>query len=323
MKKIILDCDPGQDDALAILLALGSKKIDLEAITVVAGNAELKKCYVNVKKILSLAERLSVPVYKGATKPLTRDLVTLKDVFGECGMAGSKNWPIKDIPTQEKSAIDYLVDVYQTKEAHLPHLCAIAPQTNIALALQKNPLIAQQIPTLTIMGGCVFPEPIRKSTGNISFDGKQTYAEYNFAIDPDAAQIVLNSRIKQINLIGLDITRSVLYNQDIDKTIRNIPSQKARLIADMLSTIGEEDQKDYKKLKQSPTDPVRAVHDAVAIAYEIEPDIFKTDLLPLKIDMTGTKGRTVIDNSGVLVNVIRSVNKKAFFDLVVSAIKNL
>lgn len=272
-------------------------------------------------KKFSLANCLNIPVFKGAEKPLNQELVTLKDVFGECGMAGSQNWPLYDIPPQTKSAIDYLTTIYQSKNDI--SLCAIAPQTNIALAIQKNPHIAKNVPSLTIMGGCVFPEPIRGLTGNISFDNNKTHAEYNYAIDPLAAQIVLNAGIEKINLIGLDITRGILYNQDIDKAIRNCHSKKSCLIADMLSTIGKEDAEDYQNLKQNPNDPVRAIHDAVAIAYEIEPNIFKTEQIPLKIDMTGTKGRTIIDETGVMVNVIRNVHKKAFFELVIESINNL
>lgn len=321
MKKLIIDCDPGQDDALAILLALGSKKVCLEALTVVGGNSGLENCYTNAKKTISLANKPFIPIYKGSSKPLVQKLVTLEQVFGESGLQGSEEWPLLDIQTQKKSAPEFLTDVYHTSSDI--SLIAIAPQTNIALAFQKNPLISQNIPSLTIMGGCVFPEPIHGLMGNISFDENKTYAEYNFAVDPEATQIVFNAGIKKINLIGLDITRDVLYNQEVDKSIRLINTLKSHLIADMLSTIGKEDEEDYKNLKQSKTDPVRAIHDAVAVAYEIEPDIFKTEMLPLKIDMTGTKGRTIIDENGIMVNVIRSVNKKAFFDLIIESIKNL
>lgn len=319
---IILDCDPGQDDALAILLALGSKNINLKAITVVGGNADVDKCYLNAIKVLALANRMDIPVYKGVKKPLKQDLITLENVFGECGMAGTDNWETPKFTIPQKTAVDFLVDAYSHGEIY-PHLVAIAPQTNIALAIQKQPAIAKSIPNLTAMGGCIFPEPIHGRMGNITFDGGRSYAEYNFATDPEAVDIVLRSGIKEINLVGLEVTRTVLYNHEIDVQIRKIGSSQATAVADMLSTLGEDDIQDYAYLKKDQTDPVRAVHDAVAVCYLENPSIFSVEKMPLRIDLEDKRGQTILDHSGIIVNVIKDVDKKAFFNIVCESIANL
>ena len=321
-KDIILDCDPGQDDALAILLALGSTELNLRAITVVGGNADVNRCYTNAIKVLALAERLDIPVYKGAQKPLKQRLVTLENVFGESGLAGSESWPVPPFSIPKETATDFLVRTYIQTNDH-PYLVATAPQTNIALALQKAPSIAYNIPGLTMMGGCVFPEPIHKRMGNITFDGGCSYAEYNFATDPEAADIVLTSGIAPINLIGLEVTRTVLYNEKIDQQLRKIGSFRAKAVADMLSIIGEDDKQDYASVKQNPTDPVRAIHDAVAMCYVVDSSIFTTEQIPLQIALKDKRGQSLIVPTGTPVNVITSVNQKAFFDRVCSAIARL
>ena len=316
MKDIILDCDPGQDDALAILLALGSQNINLKAISVVGGNVPVEKCRRNALRVLCLAERLDVPVYEGAPKPLRNALMTLENVFGESGLAGAESWPVPDMPPQKQGAIDFLTDSFSSATA--PLLCATAPQTNIALALRKNPKIAQNIPSLTMMGGCVFPEPVRGRMGNLPVG--DDYAEYNIAVDPEAANIVLNSGIKQINMIGLNVTRKVLYNEKADTRLRQINSKIALAVADMLSTIGEDDVADYGPLRKTPSDPVRAIHDAVAMCYLEDPSVFTAEICPIKITDVG---QTLPDDKGVCVNVVTDVNAEAFFDILFQNIARL
>ncbi len=322
VKNIILDCDPGQDDALAILLALGSKNINLKAISVVGGNVTVDRCYTNALKVLALANRLDIPVFKGALTPLKQKLITLESVFGQSGMAGSENWEIPNIPEHSQNAVDFLCNSFMPPSDLC--LCATGPQTNIALALQRKPFIAQNIQTFTMMGGCVFPEPLRGRLGNISFDNGKNYAEYNVAMDPDAVDIVFNSDIKKVNLIGLDITRKVLYNAQVEHHFKQLKNKVALAAADMLSTIGEDDIQDYAKLKKTPSDPVRAIHDAVAICYLEAPEIFKTQMLPLRIDLTEKRGQTIIDDKkGRPVNVITEVKRDDFFDVLLMSLKNL
>jgi len=320
IKEIVIDCDPGQDDALAILMALGAKNIKVKALSVVAGNVGVDKTLQNACKILSLAKREDIPIYKGATKPLKQKHVTLEDVFGYSGMDGTSYWPCLKGNISSVSASDFLSDLYSSQSNI--HLCALAPQTNIAHALKRNSLIATNIPSLTIMGRCVFKEHIHNRFGNISYDGGKTYAEYNFATDPEAVHQVLSSKIKQINLIGLDVTRKILYNGEIDKKLRSI-GWMGISVADMLATVGPEDVLDYGVLRKNKNDPVRAIHDAVAMAYLIEPSIFVQEKIPLKIDLINTRGKTLIDDEGFLVNVIRKVNEKSFFDIMFQTLKNL
>lgn len=322
MKDIIIDCDPGQDDALAILLALGSKTLNLKAITVVSGNVTVDRCYKNALKILGLANRLDIPVYMGEKKPLKKELTTLECVFGESGMAGSENWENPIVQPSKKGAVDFLIEAYSDfKEG--PMLSLIAPQTNIATALIKNPTLAKKIPEITIMGGCVFKEPVHGFMGNISFDGGKTHAEYNFAMDPHAVDIVFKSGVSNINLIGLNVTRKVLYDRFIDERLRKINSLVSKRVADMLTVIGQEDKDDYAVLKKESADFFRALHDAVALAYMEDRSIFKVEKLPVLIDLTKTLGQTIIDENGTLINVVTDVDKDAFFDLVCCAISNL
>ncbi|MBR6412585.1 MAG: nucleoside hydrolase [Alphaproteobacteria bacterium] len=322
MKDIILDCDPGQDDALAILLALGSADINLKAITVVGGNVSVDKCYLNAMKVLTFAGRTDIPVYRGANRPLKQNLTTLENVFGESGMAGTENWKIPKFFVPQENAVDFLIKTYSNANNY-PHLCATAPQTNIAQALLKQPQISENIPGITIMGGCVFPEPLRGRMGNISVNGDDVYAEYNFAMDPEAADITLCSSIQKINLIGLDITRRVLYNGEVDTRIRKIGTKEAIMIADMLSAIGPDDMEDYAPVKKTPTDPIRALHDAVAMCYLVDDSIFKIEQIPIKIDLKNFRGQSLIAPEGRVVNVIRDINKQAFFDILCDSIANL
>jgi len=166
---------------------------------------------------------------------------------------------------------------------------------------------------MTIMGGCPFPEPIRKLMGNM----EGGVAEYNAWSDPEAFELVINSKIQNINLVGLNITRGVLYNHIYDKKLREINTKLSNRVAKILSTVGDEDKTDYAEQRSFANDPVRAMHDVLAMAYIIDKSIFRSELLPLKV---GPKGQTTIDSAGRMVNVITEIDKNKFFDMFISII---
>ncbi|MDR2760832.1 MAG: nucleoside hydrolase [Rickettsiales bacterium] len=308
MKNVVLDCDVGQDDAAAIVLALASKELNVVGITAAGGNAKVERCAENTLKILELMNR-DIPVYVGEQKPLHREFKTLPKVFGKSGLAGGDDLTVKKLKVSSTKAVDFLVDTF-SKPNNL-FVCCTAPATNFGMAFMREKLM---INDMTVMGGCPFPEPLENEMGNID-DG---IAEFNAWSDPKSFDTVIN-KAKKVNLIGLDVTRSVLYNYRIDDMLRKINTKLSNRLAQILSTIGEDDKRDYGKQRAFPEDPVRAIHDAIAMAYVIDPTMFKSEILPLKI---GEKGQTIIEDGGKPINVIRSVDKNKFFDMFISLIWN-
>jgi len=185
----------------------------------------------------------------------------------------------------------------------------------------------ENINHLVIMGGCVFPEPIHQRFGNFKADGASEYAEYNFAVDPEAAQIVFSSGISQITLIGLNVTRGLLYNRSIENALLACGKFCAGRAAKILSSVGEEDLIDYAAVKEDPSDPVRALHDIVAMVAVDNPEIFTFEQLPIRIRLDNEgAGQTVIDHicpDHPNVNVAVNVNKKAFYDIFINTISRL
>lgn len=309
--QIHYDCDPGQDDAIALLYALGAG-VDITGISIVGGNVDVNKCTRNALQILEFVNRTDIPVYKGAPQPLKRLSQPLPQVFGECGMAGA-NLPAPALKESEISARDFL-----TRTIMPETVVATGPLTNLALAIQDNPDFAGNIKNLFIMGGCVYPEHLHGQMGNIQVKGSNGWAEYNFAVDPEAAQIVFAANIPNIYLIPLNITRTILYGYAVDRALRECGTRAAVLAADILGTVGEEDHIDYASEKQDDQDPVRAMHDVIAMAYLVNPEIFETELLPLRIE-TGdaplAAGQSLIDYENPdhkTVTVIKDLDRSKF-----------
>ena len=209
-KKIILDCDPGHDDAVAIMLAIANDNIDLLGITCVGGNATLENTKLNALKICSLLNRQDIPIFAGADKPLVYDLVTAEHVHGKSGLDTDGD-PINLDPShniEEMSAIDFIIK--ECKNAEDPiYLCPTGPLTNIALSLQKDPSIKNNIKEIVLMGGAAM------CLGNIT-----PAAEFNIYVDPHAANVVLNSGI-EITMMGLDVTHKVNVNDEVINSIKS------------------------------------------------------------------------------------------------------
>jgi len=205
-KKIIIDCDPGIDDSLAILLAINSDEVDLIGITVVGGNVDAMKCAINAIKVLEVGGRLDIPLYLGESKPLVRELETAEETHGEGGLGKvvvEKNENHKLI---KKGAIDFLL-----ANSNNCHLITIGPMINLARAVQKDKESFNKFLSITSMGGAY------KSHGNCS-----QVAEFNYWVDPHAVQLVYDNYDKPITMVGLDVTRKCVLTPNYRQLLKSI-----------------------------------------------------------------------------------------------------
>jgi len=303
-KKIILDCDPGHDDAVAIMLAVASEEINLLGITCVGGNATLENTKINTLKICSLLNRLDIPIYAGSNKPLVYDLVTAEHVHGESGLDTEgdpiivdPNHKIKDL-----NAVDYIIKTCNDSEEPI-YLCPTGPLTNIALSLQKDPSIKDKIKEIVFMGGAAL------CLGNIT-----PAAEFNIYVDPHAANIVLNSGIP-VTMMGLDVTHKVNVNDKIIQSIKSNNNKASIFFADLMEFYS----KFHRELYESDESPL---HDPCVIAYLINNKLFEGKMVHVQVeeDSELTRGETVVDWLGVkrLVpncNVITEADSEMFFKI--------
>lgn len=244
MSKIIIDTDPGVDDAIAILLALASPEIELLGLTTVAGNLPLDKVHHNAKRILKLANRTDIPVAKGCDRPIMSRRGSVTDVHGEDGLAGVilSTGSQKD---HDKHAVDFLIDAVMSHPGEVT-LCPIGPLTNIALAIVKEPALVENVKDIVLMGGAAF------CPGNIT-----PAAEFNFYVDPHAAHIVFDSA-KHITMLGLDVTRKADIRAGLCESLET-GGPIARAAAAMLRGYAMQDP---------------YLHDPCVVAYLLDPSHF-------------------------------------------------
>ena len=277
-EQIIIDTDPGQDDAVAILLALASPDcINVLGITAVAGNVPLDLTVKNVRIICELAKKTSMPIYSGCSKPLKRALVTAEHVHGKTGLDGI-TLPEPSMPIQELHAVDFIIDTIKNNPSDSITLCALGPLTNVAMALLKEPNIAKRVKQIILMGGAYF------EVGNIT-----PAAEFNIFVDPEAAKIVVNSGVK-ITVLPLDVTHKALISEERITAFKEINSPVGDAVAKWTNFFERFDKEKYGS-KGAP------LHDPCVIAYLIEPNIFDGRYVNVEIE-TGselTRGMTVAD----------------------------
>ena len=307
---IIIDTDPGQDDAVAILLALASPEIDVLGITAVAGNVPLALTEVNARKICELAGRPDIKVYAGAIRPLLRPLVTAEHVHGRTGLDG----PILADPTmplQKQHAVDFIVETLMTREAGTVTLCALGPMTNIALALIREPRIASRIRRIVAMGGGFF------EGGNIT-----PAAEFNIYVDPHAARAVFEADIP-ITLLPLDCTHQVLTTTPRIEKFRAMKNKSGPAIAAMMDFFERFDEQKYG------TDG-GPLHDPCVVAWLLKPELFQSRHVNVAIECESelTMGMTIVDWWRVTdrkpnATVCRSVDADGFFNLLTERIVKL
>ena len=220
-KKIIIDTDPGQDDAVALLLALASKELEILGITCVAGNVPLSLTSENARKILELTRYTEIPVFAGADRPIKRTLVTAEHVHGKTGIDG----PVLEKPKiklQSKEAIEFIIETILSYPKDEITLCTLGPLTNIGLAFQREPRIKTLIKEIIMMGGGFF------EGGNIT-----PAAEFNIYVDPEAAAEVLVSGIP-ITMLPLDVTHKALTSRSRIESFRKIGNKAGIVTAEML-----------------------------------------------------------------------------------------
>ncbi|SQI40390.1 Pyrimidine-specific ribonucleoside hydrolase rihA [Leminorella richardii] len=308
-KKIILDCDPGHDDAIALLLAHGNPDIELLAVTTVVGNQTLEKVTRNALAVARIANITGVPFAAGAARPLVRQVETAPDIHGDSGLDG----PVLPEPTlalDNRHAVDLIID---TIMSHPPKTVTIVPTaglTNIALAARMEPRIVERVKEIVLMGGGYH-------VGNWS-----PVAEFNIKIDPEAAHIVFNEKWP-LTMVGLDLTHQALATPDVVEKITAVGTQPAQFVLELLEFFG----KMYKDAQGFDYPPV---HDPCAVAYVIDPSVMTVQKVPVDIELTGTLtlGMTVADfrapaPSDCHTQVAVKLDHTRFWDMVVDALKRI
>jgi len=276
-RKIIIDTDPGQDDAVAILLALASPELAVLGITAVAGNVPLARTAKNARIVCELAGRPDVPVFAGCAAPMTRPLVTAEHVHGKTGLDGPVLWE-PQMPLQPAHAVDFIIDTLRAEPAGSVTLTALGPLTNIATAFARAPDIVPRVAGIVMMGGAYF------EVGNIT-----PAAEFNIYVDPEAAVIVLHSGVP-LTIMPLDVTHKALVTRPRIAAFAALGSRTGRFTAEMLAFFERFDVEKYG----SEGGPL---HDPTTIAYLLAPDLFSGRYINVEVE-TGsdlTRGMTVAD----------------------------
>ncbi|MCV3766949.1 nucleoside hydrolase [Rhizobium sp. TRM95796] len=310
-RKIIIDTDPGQDDAAAIMLALGSPlELDLLGVTTVAGNVPLSRTQTNARIVCEFAGRPDVKVFAGCERPLKRPPVTAEYVHGPTGLDGPELFE-PTMPLQDMNGVDFIIDTLRTHEAGTVTLCTLGPMTNVATAFQHAPDIIARVKEVVMMGGAYF------EVGNIT-----PAAEFNIYVDPEAADIVFKSGVP-IVMMPLDLTHKVLTLKARVEKIRALGSRAGVALADMLDFFERFDVEKYG----SDGGPL---HDPTVIAYLIKPEIFSGRHCNVEIELASelTLGMTVVDWWRVTKReknamVMKDIDAQAFFDLLTERVGRL
>ncbi|MBC4003958.1 nucleoside hydrolase [Morganella morganii] len=308
-KKIILDCDPGHDDAIALLLAYGNPQIDLLAVTTVVGNQTLEKVTRNALAVARIAGITGIPFAAGCPRPLIREIETAPDIHGDSGLDGPV-LPEPVLTLDSRHAVQLIID---TIMAHPPKTITLVPTaglTNIALAARLEPRIIDRVKEVVLMGGGYH-------TGNWS-----AVAEFNIKIDPEAAHIVFNAGWP-LTMVGLDLTHQALATPEVVSKIAAVGTAPAQFVLELLEFFGTM----YKSAQGFDYPPV---HDPCAVAYVIDPSVMTTRKVPLDVELTGTLtlGMTVADfrapaPADCTTQVAVKLDHTRFWDLVTDALHRI
>jgi purine nucleosidase len=272
---LIIDCDPGVDDAIALLLTFGSPELDLLGIVTVGGNVPLEVTAANARRICELADRRDVSVFAGCPRPIVRSLVTAAEVHGETGLIGV-DLPTPTMTLQSEHGVTWMIRTILESPQPVT-IATLGPLTNLALAIVQAPQIIANIRQVVVMGGAI-------GSGNIT-----PSAEFNIYCDPHAAQIVLTAGAP-IVLIGLDVTHTAIATPDRIQMLRNIGGPIGPIVADLLTAYGAYDQQRHG-FAGAP------LHDPCVIAYLLQPQLFTSANRYVEIETMSPSslGQTIVD----------------------------
>lgn len=303
--KVILDCDPGHDDAIAILLAARHPDIELLAITTVAGNQSIEKTTLNALKVCSLAGIRDVPVAMGMERPLVRPARHAPDIHGESGLDGP-HIPEPDIELAPQHAVDLLIDLLLNSDGDIT-IVPTGPLTNIATAMRREPAIVPRIQAISLMGGAI-------GLGNTT-----PAAEFNIYTDPEAAAVVFACG-RPITMCPLEVTHQALATEEVLGRLRGADRPVATFAADLLDFFADS----YRNVFGFPSAPV---HDPCAVAAVVDPTILQAQNMHVEIETKGewTSGRTVCDVYNTLgkaanARVGYALEVERFWDMVIGTI---
>lgn len=288
---VILDCDPGADDTLALMLAYRMEELDLKAITTVAGNVEIEHTFRNGRNVMAYLGA-DVPVYRGAEKPLNKELHTAVHVHGENGMGGMILEESK-AAVETEAAWDGMYRIAKAEQGDIV-LIAIGPLTNLAIAFEKYPDLKEYIKRIIIMGGAI-------KGGNVT-----PHAEFNIFVDPEAAAKVFQCGLP-VYMCGLDVTmESYMTRKEIEK-LAELGSKEAQLFHDVI-------QKSLAFYEDMLHRPGVALHDPTAVLFATEAELFKGKWMCLYAETAKgeTNGKTVVSEGKENVFVVTEVNREAF-----------
>jgi len=308
-RKIIIDCDPGQDDAVMLLLALACPDaFDILGITAVAGNVPLDLTQRNARIMCELAGRTDVPVYAGCAKPMRHELITAENVHGKTGIDGVAVYQ-PEMPLQDLHAVDFIIATLLKADDDSITLVPTGPLTNIGQALSRRPDILPKIREIVMMGGAM------REAGNTT-----PSAEFNILEDPDAAHIVMHCG-RPLTIVPLDVTHQVLVSRKRLQQIRALGTPVGAAIVGMMEFFNRFDSKKYG----SDGAPL---HDPCTIAYLLRPELFKGKMCNVEIETASplTRGHTAVDFWGVTsrvanANWLYAVDADGFFALLTERLK--
>lgn len=318
-EKIIIDCDPGHDDAIAIILAAGNPNIDLLGITTVAGNQTLEKVTRNALSVCAVAG-IRVPVARGSSVPLVTPQIVADDIHGDTGLDGPY-LPLPAFELDPRHAAQFIVDTVMAHPPGTVSLVPVGPFTNIALAMRLEPQIIERVKSVVVMGGAY-------TRGNVT-----PGAEFNVYVDPEAAEAVFRAPW-DVTMMGLDLTHQALATSELQERVRAIGGPVSQFVLDVWEFVGST----YKRQYEFDAPPV---HDACCVAALIDPDAFTTAKADVRVELHGewTKGMTVVnfrdvpgmhhsngtalEQTDFRTNVAMTLDWQRFADQVVDAIERL
>lgn len=302
-RKVIIDCDPGIDDSLAIMLALNSEELDVLGITIVSGNVHGEKGAKNALKILKKLDRLDIDVYIGEVDPIKRELITAEDTHGEDGLGETFLEDVTEVSYKE-GAVDFIIDSLKSKED--VSIIALGPLTNIAKAIDKDKKAMNRLKELVLMGGAF------KSHGNCS-----QVAEFNFWVDPHAAEKVFNELNRNITMVGLDVTREIVLTPNYIEMIKQFNEPLGDLIVDITRFYV-----DFHWMQERTLGCV--INDPLAVAYFIDRSLCNGEEYYVDVVTEGKAiGMSLVDEGNFYRKepnclVLREVDSKKFMRMFLS-----